>query len=117
MTKPEWEVYAQKTQYPSDWKIALSPHATGPCAMAFDPKTGYGLRVQPLYRDDKSAPEMLVVGSYFPGGTLPRFTETLMKEIEEEAKKELGSNYSVTARYAKMPPLEGIELTVMRLQE
>ena len=117
MTKPEWETYAQKIRYPSDWEIRLSRHITGAGVMAFNPKTGYGLSVQPLYRDDKSPPEMLVVGSYYPAGVFPKFTETLKKGIEEEAKKDLGSNYSVTASYAKMPPFEGVELTVIRLKE
>ena len=113
MTKPQWEEYAQKIALPLDWKIALSHHPTGTGVMAFDPKTGYGLSVQPLYPDDKSPPDMLVVGSYYPVGTL-EFTEILKKELKEAAEKDLGPKYSVTASYAKLPNHEGIVLIVIQ---
>ena len=113
MTKSQWEAYAQMVGYPTDWKIALSHHPTGTSVMAFDPKTGYGLSVQPLYPDDRSRPDMLVVGSYYPEGTF-EFIEALKKEIKEAAEKDLGPKYSVTARYTKLPPFECIELTVIR---
>ena len=112
MTKPEWEAYAQSVQYPATWEVALSRHDTGVGLMAFDRSTRYGLSVQPLYHDDKSPPDMLVVGSYYPDGTFPEFTEKLKKEIEEAAKQELGPRYSATAMYVKLPPFEGVELTV-----
>jgi hypothetical protein len=118
MTKPEWEEYVQKVAYPSDWQKSLSSHDTGTAVMAFDRKTGHGLLVQPLYRDYQSPPEMVIVGRYYPEGSLPRFTETLKREIEEATKKDLGIQYSVSARYAKLPGgFEGIELTVMQLQK
>ena len=85
--------------------------------MAFNTMTGYGLSIQPLYQDDHSPPDMLIVGSYYRADTLPPFTEKVKKEIEEAAKKDLGPSYSVTATYAQLPPFEGVELTVMKLQE
>ena len=117
LTKPEWEAYAQKIVYPPNWKVALSPHDTGTGVMAFDTTTGYGLSIQPLYRDDHSPPDMLIVGSYYRAGTLSPFSDKLKKEIEEAAKKDLGPSYSVTATYVQLPPFEGVELTVMKLQQ
>jgi hypothetical protein len=117
MNKSEWEVYAQKIGYPSDWEIRRSHLATGTTVMAFHQKTGRGLSIQPLYGDDKSRPDMLIVGSYYPIGSLPKFTEALKKEIEEAAKKDLGPEYSVTVSYAKFPKFEGIELQLMQLQK
>ncbi len=82
--------------------------------MAVDPSTGFGLSVQPLYTDNTSPPFMLIVGSYYPLGSLPEFTNEFKQRVEHEASEDLGAAYSVSAAYTKMPPLEAIELTVLK---
>jgi hypothetical protein len=82
--------------------------------MAYDSKNGYGLSIQPFYKDDKSPPDILIVGSYYPSGTLPKFTDEFRTAIESEAKEDLGSKYSVSASHTKMPPFEGIELMITK---
>jgi hypothetical protein len=117
MTKPQWEGYARKVQYPKDWTIRLSEQETGNVLMAFNTKGAYGLSVQPLYGDDTSPPDLLIVGSYYPVGSLPAFTKKFKNNVEAAALRDLGPSYSVSARYTKLPPLEtfeGIELTVTR---
>ena len=38
---------------------------------------------------------ILIVGSYYPLGTLPDFTEEFKKSLGNDVLKDLGSNYSV----------------------
>lgn len=114
MRKTEWDAYAPRIADPT-WKIRLQPTSTGIGVMAFDPSTGMGLSIQPLYPDDKSPPMMLVVGSFYPLGKLPAHLAVAKRDIEQVAQRDLGGKYSVSARYVRpSPSLEGVELTVTR---
>ena len=114
LNRREWETYAKRMVHPDGWKVRLSPHDTGTGVMSVDPKTGLRLSVQPLYSDNKGPPTMLIVGSYYPIGFLPNFTNDFKKILEKDASDDLGPAYSVTASYTKMPPFEVIELMVTR---
>ena len=115
LMKPQWEAYVQKIVYPKGWKSQLSAHDSGTSVMAHDAKSSFGLLIQPLYNSETSPPVMLIVGSYSPLGTLPKFTDELKRNIEADAKKDLGVEYEITAKYADTPPFEGIELMVTRI--
>lgn len=116
MRKAEWDAYAPRIAAPN-WKIRLQQASTGNGVMAFDPSTGVGLSVQPLYLDDESPPTMLVVGSFYPLGKLPPHLAVAQHDIERNAQRDLGRGYSISARYVRpSPSLEGIELTVTRLE-
>ena len=112
LTRPQWEAYAQRMVPPEGWEQRLSPHDTGTSVIAYDSKTDFSLSVQPLYDNKTSTPVMLIVGSYYPLGTFPSFTDERKSEIEAAAKKDLGQKYEVSAIYAEMPPLEVVELMV-----
>jgi hypothetical protein len=114
MTKAQWEAYARKVNNPPDWKFAVSNHDTGACLMGFDPKTGHGLSLQPLYDHDNSPPVKLIVGSYYPAGSFPQFTDQLKRQLEQAAMKDLGPEYSVTASSVKLPKLDGVEFAVSK---
>ncbi|MDA2921151.1 hypothetical protein MYX76_16950 [Desulfobacterota bacterium AH_259_B03_O07] len=83
--------------------------------MALDSSAGFGLSVQPLYPDDKSPPEAIVVGMYYPIGTLPTFDDKFQQDIESKSKEDLGSKYSVSANYVKRPTFEGVELIISKI--
>jgi hypothetical protein len=51
LTRPQLEAEAKQMVHPGGWKVRLNPVATGTGLMAFDPKTGTGLSVQPFFRD------------------------------------------------------------------
>jgi len=108
-----WEAYVKRMIHPDGWKVRLSPHDTGTGVMSFDHNSGFGVSIKPLYNGNEGPPTILIVGSYYPLGTLPDFTEKFKKRLENEALKDLGPNYSVSASYTKIPPFEAIELTVM----
>jgi hypothetical protein len=112
LNRAGWEQYAQRMVHPAGWKMRLSRHDTGTTVMAFDQKTGIGLSIQPLYYGDDSQPGSLVVGSYYPPGSLRPFDPEMKKRLEQAATKDLGAKYVVSASYVKMPKFEGIELTV-----
>ncbi len=104
--------------HPEGWQLRLSPHESGTGVMSYNPKTGVGLSIQPLYGNDISPPDILMVGSYFPAGTLPKFTDELKRRMEADAIKDLGPGYSVSARYTALTSsIEGIELTVMKVKK
>ena len=104
--------------HPAGWQVRLSPFDSGTAVMSYNPKTGVGLLIQPLYRDDASAPDILMVVSYFPVGTLPKFTDELKRSMEADARKDLGQEYSVSARYTTISSsVEGLELTVMKVKQ
>lgn len=114
MKKAEWEAYAPRIADPK-WKIKLKRVDTGIGVMAFDPTTGMGMSIQPLYIDGNSPPEILVVGSFYPKNKLPPNLPDLRADIEKEAQRDLGYHYAVTARYVQLSPsLEGVEISVMR---
>ena len=114
MRKSEWEAYAPRLVDPK-WKMRLSRSNTGLGIMAFDPITGLGLSVQPHYVDDKSPPTTLVVGSFYPRGKPPARLTASEKDVERNARRELGTKYFVSARHIELPPgWEGIELVVTK---
>lgn len=77
----EWEAYAKRMIHPNGWKVRLSTYDTGTGVMSFDPNTGIGLSVQPLYDSHDKPLTILIVGSYYPLGSLPAFTEDFKKNI------------------------------------
>jgi len=109
-----WESYAERMVHPGGWKMQLARHETGTVVAAFDPATGMGLSTQPLYSDATKPPQMLVVGSYYPVGTLKTFTVKRKAELENAAQADVGSDYTATVRHLSQPPVDGIELQVMR---
>lgn len=115
LNRASWEKYAHGMVHPAGWKARLAPHDTGTSVMSFDPKTSMGLSIQPLfYIGDDSPPGVLIVGSYYPLGFLPPFTDDFKRGLEQDAVSDLGPGYSVSATYSKMPPFEGIKLTVTK---
>jgi len=58
---------------------------------------------------------MIIVGNYYPVGTLPYFDDKFKQEIESKSKEELGSKYSVSANYVKKPKFGGVELIISKI--
>lgn len=114
LNKAGWESYAQRMTHPAGWKVRLTHHDTGTGVMAFDPDTGMGLSIQPLYDSHDKPPRALIVGSYYPLGFLPAFTDDFKKSLEKEASADLGPAYTVSASYAKIASFEGIELIITK---
>jgi hypothetical protein len=70
--------------------------------MAFDPKTGMGHLVQPLFQDAEGPPDMLIVGSYYPAGTFREFSDSLTRNMAAAAQSDLGPDYSVRVSFSRM---------------
>lgn len=113
MNRPAWEAHAKLLAPPSGWTMRLLPQSTGTGFAAYDPATGMGLSVQPLYPNDNDPPDMIVVGSWYPAGRL-RFTPERVAEIERAAQRDLGPGYTVSASTTRRGEIEGVELLVRR---
>lgn len=120
-TKAQWNDYAKQIRYPQNWEIRLAPHDTGTAVMAYDPGMGLGLSIQPLYSDDAGPPDLLIVGSYYPAGTFREFPESLRREIERDARADLGAGYDVSVSFQRFSPFETaldiIKITVTRARK
>ena len=91
--RAQWESYAGQFTYPPGWKLRLYPADSGTGVMALDLENRMGLSVQPLFIDEESPPLMLTVGSYYPAGTLPTFSEELRRQMQASASADLGPAY------------------------
>lgn len=112
MRKAEWEKNAPKYAYPN-WNMKLKVMDTGTVVMGVDQASGMALTIQPFFMDDKSHPASLLVGSYYPSGTVTADIPTMEKEIASDSAKDLGPKYKVTAKYVKLnTSIEGVELTL-----
>ena len=113
MNRSAWESYAKRMTHPLGWRTRLLPQDTGTGFAAFDPATGMGLTVQPLFSNDTDPPDAIVVGSWYPVGRV-RFTPAFVADVERASQRDLGPRYSVSASSKKLAGLEGIELLVSR---
>ena len=110
--RAQWESYARQVTHPPGWKVQLRPLETGTGLMALDLEKGMGLSVQPLFMDEESPPMTLIVGSYYPAGTLPTFSDDLRRQMEASASADLGTAYSVSISFKRMSPF-GIAFDVV----
>jgi len=113
LTRPKWEEQSKKFFAPG-WIARSAKHETGTQIIGFDPSTGIGLSIQPLYQNDQNPPDLVIVGNYFPIGALPPMTDELKKDMEAAAQKDLGLTYSVRLNYTKVENIETIELILAK---
>ena len=115
MARTMWESYAEGLVYPEGWKVRRDPSDNGSSVAGRHPATGIELTIRPYYDNAIDPPEVLFLGSRYPLGKAPKFTADLKGDLEYEAKKDLGPEYSVSAAYTKSPPFEEIELTIKKI--
>lgn len=115
MSYPAWERYARAVSAPQGWKMQLREMDTGTGIMSFNPNGGYGLSTQPLYANPNAqSPDALIVGNYYPKGTIPPNTEELKASLKQAAEEDLGPGYEITVIIANLPPFEVVEVHVRK---
>jgi hypothetical protein len=114
LTRSDWESYAEGLVYPEGWKVRLDPSDNGSGVIGYHPMTGIELTIRPYYDNAIDPPEVLFTISRYPLGKAPKFTAELKSDLEYEAKRNLGPEYSVSVSHAKSPPFEEIELMIKR---
>ena len=114
MARSDWESYAKGSAYPEGWKVRLDPSDSGSGILGHHPLTGIELTIRPYYDNAIDPPEVLFVVSHYPLGKAPKFTAELKSDLENEAKRNLGPEYSVSVAYMKSPSFEEIELLIKR---
>jgi hypothetical protein len=101
-TKSQWEARAAGRSFvPIDWHMRFSRHDTGLQIIGYEPLTGFGFSVQPLYANDTGPPIMVIIRNYFLPGKLPQMTEQLQKDLESAAQRSLGPTYKVNLKWAR----------------
>jgi hypothetical protein len=95
-TKAEWDATAQTFIAPG-WDVRFAKHHTGVHVIGFDPSTGFGFSLQPLYKSDIGPPTMIIIGNYFPSGQSPPITPERKIDMETVAIHALGPTYKVKA--------------------
>ena len=116
LKKRQWEEYIKQAIHPMGWKVEIHSLDTESAMGAFDPKTGMGLSVQPLFRNNYSLPEMIIVGSWYPKGTIT-ITDELKRGIENESKKDLGPEYNIKLNHKKEPKWDIIEILITKSEK
>jgi hypothetical protein len=112
-TRAQWEEHAKKVIHPEGWTVSLRAFGTGTVVSAFDPKTGMGMSVQPLF-GVAGPPDMIVIGSYYPAGTFGSFDDALKQRTEEAARLDLGPKYLVSVILKKQEKFEIIDILISR---
>ncbi|HUL22004.1 MAG TPA: hypothetical protein VLZ10_11155 [Thermodesulfobacteriota bacterium] len=117
MARTMWESYAESFVYPEGWKVRRDPSDNGSSVAGRHPATGIELTIRAYYDNAIDPPEVLFLVSRYPLGKAPKFTADLKGDLEYEAKRNLGPEYSVSAAYTKSPPFEEIELTIKKMTQ
>jgi hypothetical protein len=113
LRKDEWEKEVEQF-FAAGWVMRSFEFDTGKQVSAFDPPTGIGLSIQPLYRSNHDLPDMVIVGNYFPVGVLPPMTDEAQKAMEAAAQKDLGATYNVKLVYRRVENLDSIDLVLTK---
>jgi len=110
MDKEAWEEYVREVEAPTGWKQNLSPMESGTAIMSFNQDMGYGVSIKPFFDNQTKMPDMLIVGHYYPDGSLQDDAEKLINSVRKKAELDLGDHYLVDVVLTNTPPLEGVEL-------
>jgi hypothetical protein len=117
LNKADWNAAAEQTGHPEGWTVRLSRLETGTGVGSFNAKTGIGLTVQPLYTKDKGPPDVLIVESYYPVGTLREFTDETKRNMEAAAQSDLGDAYAVRLRFRTVESPARFDLAEIRITQ
>jgi hypothetical protein len=114
LTKAEWEAEAGKF-FPPGYTIRHGKHETGLQVIGYDPATGFGFSIQPLYENDIDPPFMVIVGNYFPAGQMPALTDEVKIDMIQQAEKHLGGAYTVqVGQPPDMNDIQGFEFVLSK---
>jgi hypothetical protein len=114
LRKHDWETEVKKFFAPG-WTIRSFQLDTGMQVAGYDPSTGFGISIQPLYRSSSDdPPEVVIVGSYFPPGAMPPMNEQAQKGMETTAQQDLGAAYHVGLSYERKDNLDCFHLILAK---
>jgi hypothetical protein len=114
MNRSGWESHAREWVSAKGWKVRLDPTDNGSGVLEHDPATGIELIIKPYYDNAIDPPQSLFVEIHYPPGKAPKFTAEFKSDLEYEARRNLGPEYSVSAAYATSPSFVEIELIIKK---
>lgn len=109
-----WEAYVKHMTFPEGWKARTNQLDTGTGVMAYDASTGFGLSVQPLFSNPQKPPDILIVGSHYPKGTLQNTDAQFKQKVKDDAEQDLGNEYSISVSVSISPLFETVELAITK---
>ena len=112
--KAQW-TQAAPQMIATGWNVRVYEHESGVQIIGYDPSTGVGLSIMPMFRDETSLPDMVVVENYLPIGTLPPTTDATRQEMELIAQKEIGAAYLLRLKHEIKDDLEVFEFLITEL--
>jgi hypothetical protein len=113
LTRSQWEAYALRVLHPWGWETRLAPVSTGSVIISVNVQNGMALSIQPIFTDDQSTPDMLVVGSWHVTGT-SSFTESLKQSIDQAVRHDLGPAYSMSVNFERVSRFDVVEFTIIK---
>jgi hypothetical protein len=113
LTRSEWEAYARRVVHPWGWETRVTAMSTGSVMMSIHVQNGMALSVRPIFSDDHSTPDMLIVGGWHVTGT-SSFTESLKQSINQAVRHDLGPAYSVSVNFERVSRFDVVELTITK---
>ena len=94
VTKPEWAEATSSLMAPG-WSIRFAAHDTGAEVIAVSPYTGAGLSIRPIFVNETTTPESIIICNILPPGSSTPMTASRRKEMQALAQQEIGPTYSV----------------------
>lgn len=114
MDRSGWESHVREWVAPKGWKVRVDPTENGSSVLEQDPATGIEFILRPYYDNDIDPPESLFVEIHYPPDKAPKFTAEFKHDLEYDARRSLGPEYSVSTTYATSPSFVEIELIIKK---
>ena len=86
------------------WSSVTTPCETGLVFLTNNPN-GSGYSLQPLFSEtDSSNHIILIIGTYYPKGSIPFEDENFRSELISKCKEELGDSYDLDVSFLNFTP-------------
>jgi hypothetical protein len=99
---------------PPGWQSHMTQHGTGLQVIGFDPTSGMGWSLQPLYENETEPPLKLIVGCYLPPFQLRCMTDVLKLGARSVAQDLLGPSYEVKVSSTHVDKFYLLEFLISR---
>jgi hypothetical protein len=99
---------------PPGWQSHMTQHGTGLQVIGFDPTSGMGWSLQPLYENETEPPLKLIVGCYLPPFQLRCMTDVLKLGARSVAQDLLGPSYEVKVSSTHVDKFDLLEFLISR---
>lgn len=112
-----WEEHIKELEptFKDGWSCVINPCETGSNFSTVNPN-GSGCSLQPLFSEtDPSNPSILIIGTYYPKGSIPFEDANFRSDLQSKSQEELGESYELKVGYLDFTPeMNLIEFTISK---